>query len=156
LSARSGRASFQGIARSISTAVSRRSVVGNGNVSLPQPSRRPVTGAGGLARQKTASAVPAKSVGFYSNLLQQKQEEILKEIRRLENETDLDMRKKVESEHSNAVKEVQRLETAIGDFNLAKDKSRSGANHEDIHEEVVELCNRIKTLENEVNASVDF
>ena len=128
-------------------------------------SKRPVTGSGGgLARQRTATAtMPTRAIessGYYSNLLQQRSEVIIEEIQRLEHETeqmmDSEVRRKVESEHKNAIQDIQQLEGALADLNLAKDKARSGASQDEIRDEAIAIANRNKTLEHEVSSSDDY
>ena len=128
-------------------------------------SKRPVTGSGGgLARQRTATAsMPTRAIessGYYSNLLQQRSEVIIEEIQRLEHETeqmmDSEVRRKVESEHKNAIQDIQQLEGALADLNLAKDKARSGASQDEIRDEAIAIANRNKTLELEVSSSGDY
>eukprot|EP00956_Cyclotella_meneghiniana_P022647 scaffold43086_cov53-Cyclotella_meneghiniana.AAC.12 len=122
-------------------------------------SKRPVTGAGGLAQQRTATALPKRvieSSGYYSNLLQQRSDVIIKEIERLEHETaqmqDSENRMKLENQHKIAIQGIRQLEGALADLNMAKDKARSGASPDDIREEAINVANRNKTLEQEIDA----
>lgn len=129
--------------------------------------RRPMTGAGGLAKKTlvnkpaTNESTPAvASAGYYSNLLQKKSEEIVKEIARLERETELndansESRRKLELEHKNAAEEMKQLEEALASMNIAAEKSRSGASDEDIREETNEIAIRNKALEHEVSYIYD-
>ena len=126
-------------------------------------SKRPVTGAGGLARQRTATTLPTRvieSSGYYSNLLQQRSEVIIKEIDRLEHETaqimDSEALMKLQNEHKIAIQEIQQLEGALADLNMAKDKARSGASQDDIREEAINVANRNKTLEQEVSSRDEY
>ncbi|KAL3800784.1 hypothetical protein HJC23_001621 [Cyclotella cryptica] len=124
------------------------------------PEMRPVTGAGGLARQQAANAsMPTRlveSAGYYSRLLQDKIEEIVIEIERLQIETELadsgsEIRRKLENDYKLALKNIQELEARIADLNLAKDKARSGANHEDVRDQTIDIFNRNKALEREID-----
>ena len=126
------------------------------SIVTPINSRRPVTGAGGLARQRMMPNDGVESAGYYSNLLQQKSQEIIKEIQRLQSETEMadgtsDARKKLEVRHKNAIQGIQQLEATLADINLAKEKKRAGYNYEDIHEETVGILNRNKAIEREVS-----
>lgn len=126
-------------------------------------SNRPVTGAGGLARvnrrQNTSGSTPThvvESVGYYSSLLQSKTDAIVTEICRLRSETEMadsesESRRKVENNFDDALAVVQKLEGDLADYNLAKDKSRSGTSHNDIHNSTIDIINRNTKLENEVD-----
>ena len=145
--------------RSVMTASTRRQSL----LADVDKSKRPVTGAGGLARQRTATALPTRvieSSGYYSNLLQQRSDVIIKEIERLEHETaqimDSEALMKLQNEHKIAIQGIQQLEGALADLNMAKDKARSGASPDDIREEAINVANRNKTLEQEVSSRDEY
>lgn len=97
-----------------------------------------------------------ENAGYYSTLLQDKIEEISKEIERLLMETELadsrsETRRKLENDYKLALKDIQQLEASLADLNLAKDKARSGANDEDVRDETIDVLNRNKTLEREID-----
>jgi chromosome segregation ATPase len=152
-----GQSSRASDARSVVTAASS---MRSSMISTVDLSKRPVTGAGGgLARTKRASVKEMQvieSAGYYSYLLQQKIEEIVNEMQRLEKESEMadgasEARRKLDNEHKIAVGEIQKLEAALADINLAKDKARSGSNDEEIREECIELSQKNKGLEREID-----
>ena len=119
-------------------------------------SNRPVTGAGGVARQiASGRSMPRfESAGYFSNLIQQKTTEILNEMERLQLETEMedgDARRKLDNDYKLLVRDIQQLEANLADWNLAKDKARSGANCEDIQDETIDILNRNKKLEHAID-----
>lgn len=132
--------------RSIATAT-------NYSKRSPMIPARPVTGTGGLARQRTMPKEMYESAGYYSNLLKQKSQEIIEEMQRLERETEMaDSTSDIHVRHNNVVKDIRQLEAALADINLAKEKERAGYNYEDIREETVGILNGNKALEREVSS----
>eukprot|EP00984_Skeletonema_dohrnii_P020526 scaffold10013_cov79-Skeletonema_dohrnii-CCMP3373.AAC.30 len=118
-------------------------------------SNRPMTGTGGMARKIKPSTPQTNIVynaAFYSNLLQSKTSQILEEMERLRSEIgEEDIRRALEKQLADTTKDVKDLERQLADYNMAKDKARSGASHEDIRRQTHLLQARNKRLENEVD-----
>ena len=119
-------------------------------------SNRPMTGTGGMARKIKPSTPQTNNIvynaAFYSNLLQSKTSQILEEMERLRSEIgEEDIRRALEKQLADTTKDVKDLERQLADYNMAKDKARSGASHEDIRRQTHSLQARNKRLENEVD-----
>jgi intraflagellar transport protein 74 len=115
-----------------------------------------MTGTGGMARKINPSTPQTNNIvynaAFYSNLLQSKTSQILEEMERLRSEIgEEDIRRALEKQLADTTKDVKDLERQLADYNMAKDKARSGASHEDIRRQTHLLQARNKRLENEVD-----
>ena len=122
---------------------------------------RPVTGAGGLARMgRTPTAgVSGRQVqdaAYYMGLVQNKQEKIAEEIGRLKSETERmghesDNIGGLEETYENLLREVRELEGTLADYNLAKDKARSGADPD----EIIRYQKVLATKNNDLAGEID-
>jgi hypothetical protein len=109
-----------------------------------------------MARRTNPSNVQhtnaVQNAAFYTNLLESKTSNILKEMERLRSDIgDEDVRRTLETKFENSFKQVQELERQLADVNLAKDKARSGMSHEDVRRQTHALQARNKRLEKEVD-----
>jgi multidrug efflux pump subunit AcrA (membrane-fusion protein) len=150
-----GRSRFGGTERhSASICKDQSPIISNADIF-----KRPVTGTGCLARQCAATiSMPTKveSKAYYSNLLHVKIDCIVREIGRLRYETEMaDVtsvpRRKLDNEYKTAINEIRSLEATLDDLNLAKEKVRSGANNNDVHDEVIDILNHNSSLEKEID-----